>query len=60
MIQVKPNHQPWLFSTVYASMLVVNCNLLWNHIRTIYDNYRGPWFMGGDFNDIMSQEEMGG
>lgn len=60
MLKVLPNHEPWLFSIVYASTIFNNRLTLWNSLKTIANSYKGSWFLGGDFNDILSQDEKWG
>ncbi|XP_070057638.1 uncharacterized protein [Nicotiana tomentosiformis] len=60
-IEVISTHKSWLFSFIYASTNV-NCrNQLWNNLVDMHANYKGPWFVGGDFNDVLtSNEKLGG
>lgn len=64
MIQVISNPQfkefSWLLSGVYASPDLETRNLLWDELRTIADNYSGPWVAIGDFNEIISHSEKSG
>lgn len=56
-IEVRPSNISWLFSSIYASTKVANRNDLWNNIEGIYNNYKGPWLLGGDFNNIFSTND---
>ncbi|XP_070020692.1 uncharacterized protein [Nicotiana sylvestris] len=57
MIQVNPNHPPWLFSTIYASTKAVNRRELWENLENVSTSYNVPWLVVGDFNDTLRQEE---
>lgn len=41
-IQVNPLHFTWLLSIIYASTVAHNKEIIWNNIRCLYDNYKGP------------------
>lgn len=56
MIQVNPNYPSWLFSIIYASTKVANRRILWDNLENLSNNYKGPWLVIGDFNDILKQE----
>lgn len=46
---------------IYGVPEVSHRHQTWNLIRDLYRNERQPWFMGGDFNEIlMSTEKSGG
>lgn len=60
MIQVLPNHQPWLFSIVYASTNVNIRHPLLQNLANIANNCKGMWFLGGDFNKVISQQDKWG
>lgn len=57
MIQVIPQQYKWMFSAIYASPHAHNRTILWENIRCIYDHYKGPWLLVGDFNKILSSSE---
>ncbi|XP_070018033.1 uncharacterized protein [Nicotiana sylvestris] len=60
LVRVLPNYNPWIFSSIYASNSLVNRLDLWNNLKNIFANYKGPWLMGGDFNDVLNQNEKWG
>lgn len=49
------NKDPWLFSCIYASASKCTCFSLWDNLRTIKDDYKGKWLIGGDFNKILNK-----
>lgn len=52
--------QPWLLSAIYASTYSHIRNSLWEHLDMISTNYDFPWFLTGDFNEILSPSEKKG
>ncbi|XP_070007321.1 uncharacterized protein LOC142165479 [Nicotiana tabacum] len=60
LVQVLPNHNSWLVSAIYASNYVTNRLTLWENLRSMFDNYKGPWLIGGDFNDVLTQDKKWG
>lgn len=61
MIEVKPKNLSWLFSAIYASNDITARNMLWNNLRNVCDYYKGPWLIGGDFNEVVnSGDKFGG
>lgn len=60
-VEVLPLHKIWLFTSIYASTNRSFRNLLWNNLLSTFDNYKGPWLLGGNFNDVMSvNDKFGG
>nr|XP_016444253.1 PREDICTED: uncharacterized protein LOC107769541 [Nicotiana tabacum] len=51
-VLVKPLPFTFLFTIIYASNELVNRQSLWENFMSVYDNYKGPWIIGGDFNEI--------
>lgn len=51
-IEVRPTKCIWLFSSIYASTNSTTRDEMWKNIKNISDNYKGPWLVGGDFNDV--------
>ncbi|OMO73242.1 reverse transcriptase [Corchorus capsularis] len=47
----------WLISGIYASPRLQDRLLLWDELKTISDNYSGPWSLMRDFNEIFSEHE---
>ncbi|XP_019231008.1 PREDICTED: uncharacterized protein LOC109211873 [Nicotiana attenuata] len=61
MVQVRPNHTPWLFSAIYASPLLVDRNMLWEQLATLSRTVNNNWFVGGDFNEVLkARDKFGG
>ncbi|XP_070013850.1 uncharacterized protein [Nicotiana sylvestris] len=60
MIKVIPNQNPWLVSTIYASTDSYEHKLMWYNLTNIYEKYKVPWLVIGDFNDVFSSEEKWG
>lgn len=61
MIQVIFQAHKWILSVIYASPHSYNRTTLWKNVRCIFDNYKGPWLLAGDFNEIIhSSEKIGG
>ncbi|XP_070010375.1 uncharacterized protein [Nicotiana sylvestris] len=52
--EVIPIRKPWLFTSIYASTCIHNRNIMWDHLESISNSYKGPWLVGGDFNDILA------
>ncbi|XP_075096400.1 uncharacterized protein LOC142174494 [Nicotiana tabacum] len=51
-VQVKPLPFKFLFTAIYASNELVNRKSLWETLIYVYDSYKGPWIIKGDFNEI--------
>ncbi|XP_016477492.1 uncharacterized protein LOC107798969 [Nicotiana tabacum] len=61
IVQVHPNTSTWLLSIVYAKNDLHARSILWDNLRSIYDQIKLPWLIGGDFNEITaSNEKYGG
>lgn len=50
---------------IFITSVYAKCNLeerreLWDSLESISNTINGPWFIGGDFNDIMDPEEKQG
>lgn len=61
MVQVLPLPTKWLFTAIYASNVYTDRCLLWNNLKCILDTYKGPWLIGGNFNEILhATEKFGG
>lgn len=56
-IEVFPSRNSWLFSSIYASTNKDTRNLLWTNLANISNNYKGPWLIGGDFSNVISENE---
>lgn len=56
-IQVHPFPFKFLFSVIYASTNMAIRQYLWENIMCLYDNYKGPWIIGGDFNEITQEAD---
>lgn len=46
LIEVPPIRHNWLFTSLYASSVTSNRNIMWNNILNIYDNYKDAWLLG--------------
>lgn len=57
MVQVNSTLTPFMLSTIYAKNSQLHRRELWQYLRTIADQYKGPWMVGGDFNDIVNAHE---
>lgn len=55
-----PGSQPWILTAVYASTNYVTRNSLWDHLDGIPTRHNLPWFITGDFNEILSSTEKKG
>ncbi|XP_056691643.1 uncharacterized protein [Spinacia oleracea] len=53
----KVGEAPWIFSAIYASPDSSIRRELWEALTIARNNFRGPWLLGGDFNDTTSMEE---
>ncbi|XP_070009492.1 uncharacterized protein [Nicotiana sylvestris] len=60
VIEVPHIRHPWLFSSIYASTKIASRNQIWDNITNTFDNYKGAWLLGGDFNDWEANEKLGG
>lgn len=50
-----------IFSTIYASNDILDRNILWDNLKNITNYYKGPWMVGGNFNEIIdSRDKFGG
>lgn len=59
-IEVLPIYKTWLFSSIYASTNY-QYRIMWDNLENISNSYKGPWVIGGDFNDTLgSNENFGG
>lgn len=56
MVHVWPNPTKWLF-LIYASNSATSHATLWNNLKCIQNYYTGPWFVGGDFNEVLRATE---
>lgn len=54
-IEVISTQKSWLFTSIYASTDINLRNKMWENIIKHHDSYKGPWHMGGDFNDILAK-----
>lgn len=43
----------WI-TTVYASLVHTNRQIIWDHLGRLANNTQGPWLIGGDFNAILN------
>lgn len=60
-IEVFSLHKTWVFTSIYASTDRTLRNLMWNNIVDMHSVIKGPWLLGGDFNDVLaSNEKLGG
>ncbi|KAK5832945.1 hypothetical protein PVK06_016753 [Gossypium arboreum] len=59
-IQIRQNHSSFLCTTVYASPQWDLREVLWDKLEAITVDVEEPWIMAGDFNVILSCEEMRG
>ncbi|XP_070014337.1 uncharacterized protein [Nicotiana sylvestris] len=57
MVQVLPNPTKRLLFSIYANNSVHSRSLLWHNLKCVYDSYKGPWLVGGDFNEVIRQNE---
>lgn len=57
MVQVTLQQHKWMFFAIYESPHAHNCTVLRDNLRCIYDHYKGPWLLVGDFNEIISSSE---
>ncbi|KAK4710478.1 hypothetical protein R3W88_004991 [Solanum pinnatisectum] len=56
MVKVLSENYSWLFSALYASN-----EFLWDSLRRISQTHSGPWFLGGDFNEVLqAKDKLGG
>ncbi|XP_057747786.1 uncharacterized protein LOC130966983 [Arachis stenosperma] len=54
------NSNPWFYTAVYGSPRVGERKELWTKLKDIATNLSGPWCLGGDFNSILSLNDIGG
>jgi hypothetical protein len=52
--------QSWLLSAIYASTYSHTRNSLWDHLDFLSATYVMPWFLTGDFNELLSLFEKKG
>lgn len=52
--------QPWLLTAVYASPCYKLRSTLWDHLDTIPGRHQLPWFITGDFNEIIAATDKKG
>lgn len=52
-----PQQQKWMFYAIYASPHAHNCTILCENWHCIYDHYKCPWLLAGNFNEILSSSE---
>lgn len=52
--------QPWLLTAIYASTYPQIRRTLWDHLDTIPVRHNFPWFLTGDFNEILSVSDKSG
>lgn len=61
MVKVNNSNSSWLCSIVYASSLLEERIILWKSLKIVADNYKGPWLVVGNFNEVAhASEKFGG
>ena len=56
-----PGDEPWRFTGFYGEPRWEDKHLSWGYIRSLYQQDRLLWMVGGDFNEILySHEKEGG
>lgn len=56
-IEVISTQKSWLFTSIYASPNITLRSKVWENLIEQHASYIEPWLVGGDFNDILSQNE---
>ena len=59
-VKVSNGQDYWLCSAVYASPIPSVRSLLWDYMTNISSNIHYPWFLIGDFNEILCSSEVKG
>ncbi|OIS97442.1 hypothetical protein A4A49_62516, partial [Nicotiana attenuata] len=61
MVKVRNSTKNWLCSIIYASNLLEERSILWHNLKIVTSNYKGPWLVAGDFNEVTrASEKLGG
>lgn len=52
-IEVISTHKSWLFTSIYDSTDKNLRNKMWSNLIDMHTVHKGPWLVGGDFNDVL-------
>ena len=47
----------WAFTGVYGPQVRIDKLRFWEELRSIKDNWSGPWCLGGDFDEVLYTQE---
>lgn len=59
-ISISRGSKRWVCSAIYASPVPAGRELLWEHLNNSRYSVHAPWFLVGDFNDIILPSEVSG
>lgn len=52
-LELSKGHQKWYCTGLYANPNPIQRHLLWNYLSSLKDSIHGPWFIIGDFNEVL-------
>ncbi|XP_029150754.1 uncharacterized protein [Arachis hypogaea] len=59
-IEIASGGRSWVCSAVYGSPQLATRGELWNHLLALGASVQVPWLVTGDFNEILSSQEVKG
>jgi hypothetical protein len=57
VIKVLSSNFSWLLYSIYASPHFLERKVLWNNLSQVATLHNLPWFLVGDFNEVLSSED---
>ncbi|KAL3527083.1 hypothetical protein ACH5RR_011739 [Cinchona calisaya] len=60
VIQVRPLHNAYLISVIYASPMPCTRALLWKHLTECHISQNVSWLLIGDFDEVLDQSKKKG
>ena len=60
-VKVLPSNLSWILSAVYASLRIVERQVLWENLAKVAELHSKPWIIVGDFNEpLVEADKFGG
>ena len=60
MVRIKYSESKWLYSAIYSSPTLSSGESLWRYMMHFRDTVHTPWFLIGEFNQVLLSTEVKG